>query len=111
MSKPNRRRVRMSQFSAQVAEAVLPPDGVVEVELDEQTTVSIRLPLNMDADDEYVQAIRAAEGADDLARVVLGDEQLEVWKASGRTADEFAVLFGSESRAAQERLRDFRYRP
>lgn len=113
MSKPNKRRVRLSEFRAQLAEAVLPADGMVTVELDDEgeNTISFQVPLNLDAEDEYAAAIQASDGPDDLMRVVLGDEQGAAWLAAGGTSTDFAVLFGEESQSAAERMRDFRYRP
>lgn len=111
MSKPNKRRVRMSQFQEQVAEAVLPPDGTVEVEIADDVTVKVRIPLHInDENDEYVKALKETKTSEDIALVALGEEQFEQWKEAGYTADDFATLFTAEGQAAKERLRDFRYK-
>ncbi len=111
MSKPNGRRVKLAQFKQQLAEAVLPPDGKVVVEIDDAgSTIEFVVPLHMDPDDEYVKEIQATDDEDALAKVVLGD-QLDRWLATGSTAKDFALLFAEEARAAAERMTDFRYRP
>ena len=113
MSKPNGRRVRMAEFKAQVAEAVLPPDGMVDVEIGEgvDQVVRFRVPIKFDGtSDDYVDQIRACETSEQMAEVVLGDEQLAAWTAAGFTAEDFALLLAEETNAAQERMRDFRYR-
>lgn len=113
MSKPNGRRVRISQYRQQVAEAVLPPDGTVAVELDDegQDVITFRVPLNLDEDDEYLAAIRATKTPKDISVLVLGEEQRARYLAAGGTDDEFATLFAQETSAAKERMRDFRYTP
>lgn len=111
MGKPNGRRVRLEQFRQQLEEAVLPPDGVVKVDLPGGGQVQFRVPLNAEPGDEYVAAIQATQDEDDLLTVVLGQDGADRWLSSGATASEFAVLFAVESRGASERLRDFRYRP
>ena len=111
MSKPNKRRVRMIQFQEQIAEAVLPPDGTVVIELDDDRSVSIRIPLHAgNEDDEYVNALKAAKTSEDLAHVVLGEEQWQTWQEAGYTADDLSAVFTAEGQAAKERLRDFRYK-
>ncbi|MFJ2518651.1 hypothetical protein ACIOWF_06735 [Cellulosimicrobium cellulans] len=119
MGKPNRRRVRMAQFKQQVAEHVLPEDQLVPVDVevgDDVRTVWIKVGLNLTADDDFTEQVKEAKDADALALVVLGghpehdaEEQLATWKAAGYTVDDLAMLFGTESRAAQERLGNFRY--
>ncbi|MGM7422789.1 hypothetical protein [Cellulosimicrobium sp. CpK407] len=119
MGKPNRRRVRMSQFKQQVAEHVLPEDQLVPVDVEvdgEDRTVWIKVGLALTGDDDFGEQVKAAKNADELALVVLGghpehdaEEQLATWKAAGYSTDDLAMLFGTESRAAQERLGNFRY--
>lgn len=119
MGKPNRRRVRMAQFKQQVAEQVLPADQLipVDVEVDgEEKTVWVKIAIAVGGDDDFAEAIKETKTAEDLALVVLGgydgataEEQYETWRAAGYTADDLAQLFGVESRAAQERLGNFRY--
>ena len=110
MSKPNGRRVRMSQFQSQIAEAVLPPDGTVVIELDDDTSVTIRIPLTTSPDDEYVESIKGATTNEEMALIVLGPEQWETWKNAGLDAEALAQVFTTEGAAARERLRDFRYK-
>lgn len=111
MSKPNGRVVRMQQFRQQIEQAVLPPDGKVKVELADGGSVEFVVPIYLDGDDEYVQALQAAEKAEDAILAVLGEEQTQRWYDAGYTAAEFGLLFASEGRAAHERLQGFRYRP
>lgn len=119
MGKPNRRRVRMTQFKQQVAEHVLPEDQLIPVDVeigDDVQTVWIKVGLALTADDDFAERVKAAKTTEELALVILGghpehdaDEQLATWKAAGYTVDDLAMLFGTESRAAQERLGNFRY--
>lgn len=113
MSKPNGRRIRISQYRQQVAEAVLPPDGMITIDLDDEGTeqVSFRVPVNLDDDDEFVLSVRAAKTPEDITRLVLGDEQRDRYIAAGGDDQEFSILFASETAGARERMRDFRYRP
>lgn len=111
MTKPNKRRVRMSQFQEQIAEAVLPPDGTVPIELDDERTVTIRIPLHAgNGDDEYVNALKGAKTSEDLALIVLGEEQWQTWQEAGYSADDLSAVFTAEGQAAKDRLRDFRYK-
>ena len=117
MGEPARRVIRMDEFKRQIAEAVLTDDHLVEVEAAPGKSVWIKIPLNLDDDDDYPQRLRAAKGGEDLALVILSghpdrtaQQQWEEWTSAGLTAGDLAVVFGTESQAAQERLGNFRYR-
>lgn len=116
MSKPNKRRVRMDQFLAQVTEQVLPTDALIPIDVAHDETVWIKVPLSAVEGDEYMDAVRAAKGDEELALVVLGEhpdhtaeEQWETWQAAGYTAEQLAMVFATETSAARERLGNFRY--
>lgn len=114
MSKKHTRKVRLSQFRDQVAEAVLPPDGHIEVEVADGVTLSIRIPISInDSDDDelgsYLASIRAAETDHELAKILLSEQDLEIWHEHGGTDTELAAIFASETQGARERLGKFRY--
>ena len=117
MAKQPRRVVRMDQFKEQIAEAVLPPNHLLEVEAAPGKSVWIKIPLNLDEDDDYPARIQAAANGKDLALVLLSghpdltaQEQWDTWTSAGFNENDLAVVFGTENRAAQERLGNFRYR-
>jgi hypothetical protein len=104
----------MAQFKEQVAEAVLPPDGMVTVELDDEgaSVVQFKVPVRLDGTaDDITDQIKACETAKDMSLLLLGAEQRERWVEAGYSDEDFAILLASESRGVQERMRDFRYRP
>lgn len=112
--KTARRTVRLQQFREQVTEAVLPPDGRVEIEVADGVSVSIRIPLTIsqEPDDElrdYLDKIKAAENEHDLAEVILTSDDLKKWRDAGATDAELAHVFSAETQGARERLGKFRY--
>lgn len=116
MSKPNKRRVRMDKFLEQVNEQVLPADALVPIDVAKDVAVWIKIPLVPTEDDDYMERVQAATGDEELALIVLGEhpdhtaeEQWETWQAAGYTAKDLALVFGTESAAARERLGNFRY--
>lgn len=118
MSKPNKRRIKMADFKAQVAEQVISPNGLIEVDLDDHGSIFLRVPLlPTDTDeDDFVQRMSSAVGTRDLALVALGEydgtdagEQWDKWEAAGYGEADFMILLRTETEAARERLGKFRY--
>jgi hypothetical protein len=121
MSKPNRSRVRLSQFNAQVEERIGPKDGLTELVLEvdgQEVVLLVRLGSPIAEDHEDFEAkVKELDGEEGLARLILSydpnrdaDEALDLLKRSGGTVHELAMFFGAESRAVQERLGNFRFK-
>lgn len=113
-----RRAVRMDRFKNQLAENVLGPDGLIELEVADGEKVSIRLPLLLNEGDDYAERIEAASqnGGEAIALVLLGghpdrsaEEQWDTWTGAGYTADDLAIAYHVEMADARERLGKFRY--
>lgn len=116
MSKPNKRRVRMDQFKAQITEQVLPEDRLVPVDLGPDTVVTIKLPIMLDEDDPYIEQMQAATTAEEIALVILSgsdvpaEEQWQTWQFAGYDGTDLMELFSAERAAAEDRLKAFRYK-
>lgn len=113
-----RRRVRMDRFKAQVAEHVISPDNLIELEIGEDVFVTIKLPILLAEGDDYVKKIEEAqhEGGEAIALVILGEsadrtaeEQLELWLDAGNTIEDLATVFTAETADARDRLGKFRF--
>lgn len=117
MATSKRRVVRMDEFSKQLEENVIGPDHLVEVEAAPGKSVWIKIPINLEDDDDYTDRLSAADAAAEMALVVLSghpsltaEQQWETWTSAGLTANDLVVVFGAETTAARERLGNFRYR-
>lgn len=117
MSKPNQRRVRMEQFKQQITEQVLPEDGMVPIDLDDTTTVYIKVPVALAEGDDFLERMQAASSEEDVAIVILSgydgataEQQWETWQAAGYTGSDLIKLFTAERAAAEDRFRAFRYK-
>lgn len=113
-----RRRVRMDRFKAQVAEHVISPDNLIELEIGEDQFVTIKLPILLAEGDDFVARIEAAqhEGGEAIALVILGqsdertaEEQLKMWLDAGNTVEDLATVFSAETADARDRLGKFRF--
>lgn len=118
------RTVRLEKFRKQIAENVISADNLVRVEYggDPEDYVTIKLPLMLEDDDDFMEQITEASQSDDrdraFALVVLSghpgraaEEQLQKWLDAGATYSELANIYATETTAARERLGNFRYRP
>ena len=116
MSKPNKRRVKMDQFRAQLAEQVLPDDNWIPVELSDGSEVTVKIPVALSEGDPFMDDFKDATTEEELALVILSGgvrpagEQWEAWKAAGYTGADLLKLWRSETDAANERLGAFRYK-
>lgn len=114
----NRRRIRMDRFNAQIAEKVIGPDSLVELEIDKGQYVTVKLPVLLHEDDDFTDRIAAAQdgGGDAIALVIMdfdptrtAEEQLKAWKDAGLTSRDLAVVYAAETNEARERLGNFRF--
>jgi len=116
MSKPNKRRIRMDQFKAQITEQVLPDDALIPVELSEDVTVYIKIPILLDEEDDFLERLQACTTQKDVALVILSggdadpEEQWKQWQLAGYDGVDLVKLFNSERAAAEDRLKAFRYK-
>lgn len=116
MSKPNKRRVRMDQFKAQLAEQVLPENRLVEVDLGNGSVVHMKLPIMLDEGDDFMERLAAAPDGEAVALVVLSgslvpaEEQWAAWQAAGYDSTDLSEVFQAETSAARERWDAFRYK-
>lgn len=113
-----RRRVRMDRFNAQVAEHVIGPDSLVELEIGDGQYVTIKLPLMLNEGDTYAEDLERAqaEGGKAVALEVFGhdpdrtaEDQYQAWTDAGLTDRDLAIAFGVELSSARERLGNFRF--
>jgi len=109
----------MDQFKAQVAENVIGDDGLIPVEISEETTLYLRValyPIDMDGDD-YVERMKVAATIKDMALVafsyhpegVSAEDQWSAFLKAGYTEADFSKLLNTETESARERLGKFRY--
>ena len=114
------RKVNAVAFAAQMAEAVIADDSLVEVPVDRAETASvwIKVPFNLGDDDDYAKRLQAAASdSEAVALEALGhhptltaDEQWATWTAAGHDAKLLVNILGSETQEAQERAKNFQYR-
>ena len=113
------RKVNAIAFQQQMAEVVIADDSLVEVAVDRAGTASvwIKVPFNLDDDDDYAKRVASASGSLALAMEALGhhptltaDEQWATWTAAGHDARLLVNILGTQTQEAQERAKNFRYR-
>ncbi|GAB2732782.1 hypothetical protein GCM10027072_29240 [Streptomyces bullii] len=98
MSKPNRKRYKLSEVKAQFTEAL--GGDQVEFELDNGEVLTFPHPLF--ADDEWTTKVDEAETNREKAHAILGDEQYDKYVAAGHADAEIGLLF----LAVQQDMRD-----
>ncbi|MFJ6438541.1 hypothetical protein [Streptomyces sp. NPDC091416] len=89
MSKPNRKRYKLSEVKAQYTEAV--GGNTVEFETDKGDVLTFPHPLF--AEDDWTEAVDAAETSRDKALAILGPEQYETYAAAGHSDGDIGLLF------------------
>ncbi|MFJ1782606.1 hypothetical protein ACIOKA_38505 [Streptomyces anulatus] len=89
MSKPNRKRYKLSEVKAQYTEAV--GGDVVEFETDKGDVLTFPHPLF--ADDDWSTAVDDADTSKDKAVAILGAEQYETYRAAGHADGDIGLLF------------------
>ncbi len=119
-NRATRRRLKRSSVRAQIAEQVIGPDWLVEIELDSGAVIYLRpgsVLDQLDINDEgsYGALVKAAKTPRDLALVALGqaqgvsaEEQLALWEADGGTLRELMMLYQAEGQELNERLGNLR---
>ena len=112
-----RRRVRLDRYKEQIAENVIGPDGLLELELSESDSVKVKLPILLDEGDDYTKRLAEAADEEERALIVFGfnpersaEEQLAAYLAAGGTYRDLAVILQAETATAQEALGKLRYR-
>ncbi|MGW0642384.1 hypothetical protein [Streptomyces badius] len=88
MSKPNRKRYRLSEVKQQFTDAV----GGETVEFETDAGDVLTFPHPLFTDEEWDQKVDNAETAHDKAVAILGDEQYEKYKAAGHGDGDIALL-------------------
>ncbi|MGW7473657.1 hypothetical protein ACWGIT_18940 [Streptomyces cyaneofuscatus] len=89
MSKPNRKRYRLSEVKDQFREAV--GGDAVEFETDKGDVLTFPHPLF--ADDNWSTAVDDADTSKDKAIAILGPEQYETYQAAGHADGDIGLLF------------------
>ena len=117
------RKINVSEYEKQLAENVIGDDSIVELAVNHQDTIAIRVPINIkDGDgsayEEMVEQIRRA-GSDwrAAALAVLADrpgqsreDQLELWESTGRTPAFLVHLWKQQTDETAEKFANFRFR-
>ncbi|MEU8704209.1 hypothetical protein [Streptomyces sp. NPDC048565] len=88
MSKPNRKRYRLSEVKAQMEEAV----GGNEVEFETDAGDVLTFPHPLFTDEEWDARVDGAETARDKAIAILGEDQYELYSAAGHADGDIALL-------------------
>ncbi|MGW4728090.1 hypothetical protein ACWEQC_02605 [Streptomyces shenzhenensis] len=88
MSKPNKKRYKLSEVKAQMTEAV--GGDVVEFETDAGDVLTFPHPLF--TDDEWDEKVDGAENSHAKAVAILGEEQYEKYTAAGHADSEIGLL-------------------
>ncbi|WP_031095483.1 hypothetical protein [Streptomyces sp. NRRL S-15] len=89
MSKPNKRRYKLSEVKAQYTEAV----GGDQVEFETDKNDVLTFPHPLFASDEWTEAVDGAETSRDKAIAILGQEQYETYAAAGHSDGDIGLLF------------------
>ncbi|WP_037932840.1 hypothetical protein [Streptomyces sp. SPB78] len=89
MSKPNRKRYVMETVRQQYADAV----GGETVEVELKTGDVLTFPHPLFADDEWSDAVDAAESSRDKAIAILGEDGYEKYRAAGHPDSDVGLLF------------------
>lgn len=114
-----KRKVNAVQFQKQFEEQVIGPGSLVEIALNSAETESvwIKVPFNLDDDDDYVRLVSSQTTSEDMAMVILGqhpdysaEDQWAKVVAAGWSAKDVINWVGHEKLAAEERAKNFQYR-
>ena len=120
------RKINAAAFQKQIAESVIGDDSMLEIEVDagKQTSVWVKLPVNLSSDDEYRAKLARCVSDEDMCLEALShkvgvdaDEQwkiwLDAWAPEGdmhRAAKLLLNIIAAEAADAEERAKNFRYR-
>ncbi|MCX4661502.1 hypothetical protein [Streptomyces uncialis] len=101
MSKPNKKRYKLSLVRAQYAEAV--GGETVEMELNNGEIVTFPHPLF--ADDEWAARVDEAQNNGAKARAILGEDQYEQLRAAGNEDVEVSLTLMALNEDSQGQLK------
>ena len=111
------RKINASAFAKQMAEQVIAPDSLIEIEANTEESVWVKVPFNLDEGDEYPSKLAACSTGEEMAKLMLGfhpqhtaDEQWATWVGAGRDAKLLVNIVGSLRVDAEEKAKNFRYR-
>ena len=117
------KKINVAAFERQLAENVIGDDSLKELEVNADQSVWIKVPISLDdATDSPFEEMRSkiqacGDDQDAAALVVLGghptvssQEQLDIWKATGRSAGLLMQMWAIVTRETLQNLQDFRYR-
>jgi len=119
-----KRKINIQQFEKQLAENVVGPDSLLEVELGDGESIYLKIPVDTNSasnsafeamgeamkacgDDEEAAALVCLEGHPTMS----AREQLDMWLATGRTPGLLLHTWTISSRETMQNLAEFRYRP
>jgi len=117
------RKINIAEFEKQIAENVIGDDSVVELAVNHEDSISIRVPINIKDGtespyEEMVEQIKMA-GSDWRAAALAviaerpgmsREDQLELWESTGRTPGFLLQVWKQQTGEAAERFENFRYR-
>jgi hypothetical protein len=101
MSKPNKKRYKLSEVKTQMEEAV--GGAVVEFETDKGDVLTFPHPLF--TNDEWDEKVDSAETSHDKAVAILGEEQYEKYRAAGHGDSEIGLLMMAVQQDMQDQIR------
>ena len=117
------RKVNAAAFSRQMAEAVIGDDSLIEVTVNAEQSVWIKIPLGLDLDEDYARAIGRCTAPEELCLEILAhkpgvtaEEQWQVWldawggQGELKAAKLLVNIFATERADAEDRAKNFRYR-
>lgn len=119
MARTKHRKVNAVAFGEQLAEMVIAPDSLAEVFVDRAETQSVwvKVPFNLDEDDDYVRKIAGMSSSEEIVLEMLAhhpsltaEEQWATWKAAGHDAKLLINIVGNLRQEAEDRQKNFRYR-
>lgn len=101
MSKPNKKRYKMEEVTAQVEEAV----GGAEVEFETRAGDVLTFPHPLFTDDEWDERVDSATTSHEKAVAVLGEEQYEKFHAAGHKDAEIGLLMMRVQQDMQDQVK------
>ncbi|MEV7959300.1 hypothetical protein ACIOHC_41295 [Streptomyces sp. NPDC088252] len=101
MSKPNKRRYKLSEVKAQFTEAV----GGTDVEFETDKGDVLTFPHPLFADDDWSEKVDGAESSKDKAIAILGEEQYEKYRAAGHSDGDIGLLFLAVQQDMQDQVK------
>lgn len=101
MSKPNKKRYRLSEVKTQMAEAV----GGNDVEFETDNGDVLTFPHPLFTDEEWDERVDGAETAHDKAVAILGEEQYKKYTAAGHKDGDIGLLMLRVQQDMQDQIK------